>query len=111
MIHRFIQPSSPVVQISGSEGLPPPVNMTERITSRWPRNANRTRNGGASEMLLFERSRTSWEPSLLRRAIATDPELFRLVARLVLGGDLPGMLFGMGNKSASPNRGGGRWSF
>ena len=54
MIQRFITPSSPVVQISGSEGDPPPVKMTLRTTSRWPRRANLTLKAEGSALEVVE---------------------------------------------------------
>src|SRR5690348_11820427 len=105
MIHRLIVPSSLQVHISGSDGLPPPVNMTHRTTSKCPRSANRTLKLDASALCAARplSSRTSGFPSLRLRA--PDPFL-RCEPGPPLGGDFGGIKLVLGNTSVSGRRGG-----
>src|SRR5436190_12810694 len=101
-----IVPSSLQVHISGSDGLPPPVKMTDRTTSRCPRSANRTLKLEASARCAARplSSRTSGFPSLRLRA----PEPFlRCEPGPPLGGDFGGIKLVLGKASVSGRRGGG----
>ena len=108
IVHRFIAPSSPPVAISGSDGLPPPVKMTDLTTSRWPRSANRTLNCPSSPLVLpslldDESSRTSCDPSL---CLLRESELFLRCDPGPLVGDFRDILLALGKGSVSPLCGG-----